>query len=345
MKTSGKNDYFRFIIAIMITHLVLPGVAESSLGVGLDIVGAATRLSSGRRTEPDQAASLLRQRVVSLDGQPVRSGSDRLVAVDGALDVAGMGPADVLVVPGIFSASETSIEHLLAQDEIRRVAEALKSAAASGAMLAASCSATFVLAASGMLDGRQATTTWWLAPAFTRRFPSVVLNADRMVVEAGRLITAGSAFAHADLMLAVISRIASPTLAHLVARYLVLDDRPSQSRYMVLEHLRTSDPALQKVESFIKQNLARQITLTELAHVAAVSPRTLARRIHAGLGMRPNELIQRIRVSHATHLLENSNASVEDIAARVGYADAAAFRRVFRRYAGESPRGRRNPAQ
>ena len=158
----------------------------------------------------------------------------------------------------------------------------------------------------------------------------------------GRMLAADSAFAHADLMLAVISHIASPSLAHLVARYLVLDDRPSQSRYMVMEYLRTSDPILQKVERFITRNLERQIPLAELAHVAAVSPRTLARRAHAGLGMTPNKLVQRMRVSHATHLLESSQVSLEEVAARVGYADGAAFRRVFRRYAGEPPRGRRN---
>jgi transcriptional regulator GlxA family with amidase domain len=74
-----------------------------------------------------------------------------------------------------------------------------------------------------------------------------------------------------------------------------------------------------------------QVTLAELA-----------RRVHAGLGMTPGELVRRMRVSQAVHLLESGHASVEEVAARVGYADSAAFRRVFRRHAGESPRGRRN---
>lgn len=325
----------------MITHLLLDGVAESSLGVGVDIVGSATRLTSNGLVDVPRAARMLRQRVVSLDGQPVRSGAGRSIAVDGALSLRGMGVSDVLVVPGWFSATETSIERLLSREETRRGAAALERASAKGVMLAASCSATFLLAATGALDGQRATTTWWLAAAFARRFPAVSLTADRMVVEAPRVLTAGSAFAHADLMLAVIARIAGPSLAQWVARYLVLDNRPSQSRYMVMEHLRVSDPALQKVERFIIDNLDRQITLKELAGVAAVSPRTLARRMHAGLGMTPNEWVQRMRVSHATHLLETSHVPVDEVAARVGYADPAAFRRVFRRFAGESPRGRR----
>lgn len=340
--TSGKNDYFRFILANMITHLIFDGVAESSLGVGIDIVSSAAQLASGELAKAPQAARLLRQRVVSLDGQPVRSGSGRSVAVDGALTLRGMGAADVLVVPGWFGATADTIERLLAQEDVGRAAALLQCAADKGTMLAASCSATFLLARAGVLDGQGATTAWWLAPIFARRFPAVSLTVDRMVVDAGRVLTAGSAFAHADLMLAVIARIAGPSLAQLVARYLVLDHRPSQARYMVMEHLRVSDPSLQKAERFITTNLNRQITLDELADAVAVSARTLARRVHAGLGMTPNELIQRLRVSHASHLLETTNDSVEAIALRVGYADPAAFRRVFRRLAGESPRGRRN---
>jgi transcriptional regulator GlxA family with amidase domain len=263
------------------------------------------------------------------------------MAVDGALGACRLGASDVLVVPGWFSATEASIGRLVAGRDAGQAAAMLQRAAGRGAMLAASCSATFLLAAAGVLDGQRATTTWWLASAFERRFPAVTLAADRMVVEARNVLTAGSAFAHADLMLAVLSRIAGPSLARCVARHLVLDHRPSQARYMVLEHLRVADPALQRAERFITENLGRQITLDELARAAAVSPRTLFRRMHAGLGMTPNQLVQRLRVSQAAHLLETTGASVEAVAARVGYADAAAFRRVFRRFAGESPRGRR----
>lgn len=325
----------------MIIHLVLDGVADSSLGVGIDIISAAARRTSSGLAQVAGPAKLLRQRVVSLDGRPVRSGSGRTIAVDGALSLRGMGASDVLVVPGIFSVTEQSIESLLAQDSAKRAATALARAAAKGAMLAASCSATFMLGAAGVLDGKRATTTWWLGPEFARRFPAVSLDTDRMVVETARVLTAGSAFAHADLMLAVLARITTPSLAQLVARYLVVDNRPSQARYMVMEHLRVADPALQKIERFITQHIDRQITLDELAQCASVSPRTLARRVHAGLGMTPNELVQRLRVAQAAHLLETSNASVEEVATRVGYADPAAFRRIFRRYTGASPRGRR----
>ncbi|CAM4431385.1 helix-turn-helix domain-containing protein [Corallococcus exiguus] len=326
----------------MILHVVLDGVAEGPLGVGLDVINTATRLlESGLVPSAPRGANPLRQRVVSLDGRPVRSGTGRSVCVDGALSLRSVKAGDVLLVPGLSAASERAVEQLLSRADTARGMELLARAAAKGAMVAASCSATFVLAAAGLLAGRDATTTWWLVPAFVRRFPQVTVRADRMVIESDGVLTAGSAFAHADLMLAIVARVASPSLAHLVARYLVLDERVSQARYMVMEHLRVSDPVLRSVERFITANLGRQLTLAELARAAATSPRTLARRVQAGLGMTPLEFVQRVRVAHASHLLETTRDSVDDVAARVGYADAAAFRRVYRRYAGESPRGRR----
>jgi transcriptional regulator GlxA family with amidase domain len=325
----------------MIIHVALEGTAESALGVGIDVVSTAARLAAAGLAEVPQRKATLRQRVVSLDGRPVRSGSGRTIEVDGALELRGLGRSDVLVLPGVFAATERSVAQLLGRAEASRAAALLARASSKGALLAGSCSATFVLASSGVLDGARATTTWWLAPVFASRFPAITLVADRMVVEADGVITAGSALAHADLMLAIIARVATPSLAKLVARYLLLDARTSQSRYMIMEHLRVSDPAVQAAERFASANVGRQFSIGELARAGAVSPRTLARRVRAALGMTPNEMVQRLRVAHAGHLLETTRASVEEVAGRVGYADAAAFRRVFRRYSGESPRGRR----
>jgi transcriptional regulator GlxA family with amidase domain len=218
------------------------------------------------------------------------------------------------------------------------VAALLARAVDKGVLVAASCSATFVLAAAGLLNGRRATTTWWLAPLLSRRFVDVDVVADQMVVQSTGVWTAGSAFAHADLMLGLMSHVAGPSLAHLVARYLVLDERVTQTRYMVMEHLRTADEAVRAVERFVVDNLHRQVTLAELAQVAKMSPRTLSRRIEHALAMTPLEFVQRQRVARAAHLLDTTNASVDDVANRVGYADAAAFRRVFRRFTGTAPR-------
>lgn len=322
-----------------VTQLVFDGVADGPVAVGLDILGAAARVAAlvglPRRRVP------ARTRIVSIDGAPVRTAADRTLGVDGALSLRGLGSGDVLVLPGLGMATPPEIATALERKDIARGIELVARAAVRGVTLAASCSATFVLAASGVLDDREATTTWWLGPTFTQRFPRVTLRTDRMVVTSGRIVTAGAAFAHADLMLALLAQAVSPSLAHMVARYLLLDERASQARYIVMDHLRSADPVIRALEHFISANLERQITLPQMARATATSPRTLARKVEAALGTTPLRFAQRMRVAQALHLLETTQRSIDDIASRVGYADPAAFRRIFRRETGEAPTARR----
>jgi transcriptional regulator GlxA family with amidase domain len=325
----------------MIFHVAIDGVMEGALGLGLDVIDTAARLQRSQRVPLAHRKASLEQRVVSHDGKPVPSVQRRSISVDGTLNLRAIQRGDVLVFPGLFATKDSSIERLLTRPDVIKIVALLPRAAAKGALIAASCSATFLLGAAGLLDGGQATTTWWLMPFFAQRFPDVDLCADRMVVDAGNVITAGSAFAHADLMLAVVARLTSPSLAHLAADYLVLDARVSQSRYMVMEHLRSFDPLLPVLEQFVSANMDRQLSLTELARAAGTSPRTLARRVEAAVGLTPLRFVQKLRVAHASHLLDTTRASVEQVAARVGYADPAAFRRIFRRHTGDAPRGQR----
>ncbi len=317
------------------------GVADGPVAVALDIAGAAERVVQAGLIALPRSQLPARMRIVSIDGAPVRTAAKRTLAVDGSFGLRGLGRGDVLVLPGLGMATPSEIAAALERPDVVRATELVARAAERGVLIAASCSATFVLAASGVLDGREATTTWWLGPTFAQRFPRVTLRTDRMVVGADGVFTAGSAFAHADLMLAILAQTVSPSLADLVARYLVLDERPSQARYMVMDHVRSADPVVRSLERFITSNIQRQLTLQEMARATATSPRTLARKIEAALGTTPLRFVQRLRVAQAVHLLESTRRSVDEVAARVGYADAAAFRRVFRRETGEAPRARR----
>ena len=324
----------------MITHLALDGVLEGALGLGIDIVDTAAGIAG------DTAGGRLRQRVASLDGLPVRSSGGRLISVDAEtqLGSAEFEPGDILVLPGPSAFSEARVDELLMRPQTMQAIEIIRRAAESDATVAASCSAVFVLAASGLLSGRAATTTWWLAPLFARRFPDVTVHADRMVVDSGEILTAGAAFAHTDLLLTLVARLGGGALAEQVAHYLVLDARMSQSRYMVLEHLRATDPALRAVQQHVHANLHRQLSLDELARVAAVSPRTLTRRIRDRLGVSLTEYVHRLRVGQAATLLTTTRKPVDVIASAVGYADPAAFRRIYRRHTGETPTATRTRA-
>ena len=117
--------------------------------------------------------------------------------------------------------------------------------------VSAACIGTFVLAESGLLDQQRATTTWWLAPLFRKRYPAVLLDESSMIVKSGRFVTAGAALSHIDLALWLVRRV-SPQLAALTAKYLIVDSRPSQSAYSLTDHLLHSDPIVQRFERWAR---------------------------------------------------------------------------------------------
>jgi transcriptional regulator GlxA family with amidase domain len=129
--------------------------------------------------------------------------------------------------------------------------------------IAAACTGTFVLAESGLLNGCEATTTWWLSPLFRQRYPHVKLDAHRIVVSSGSALTAGAALSHLDLALWLI-RNSSPELAALVARYLVFDTRLSQSAYAISDHLAHSDPLVERSTAGCVNTSTRQSRSTPL---------------------------------------------------------------------------------
>jgi transcriptional regulator GlxA family with amidase domain len=133
-----------------------------------------------------------------------------------------------------------------------------------------------------------------------------------------------------DLALWLVRRV-SPQLAALTAQYLIVDSRPSQSAYALTDHLVHADPLVQRFELWARANLARGFSLNDAAKAVASSKRTLARRLDAVLGKSPLEYFQSVRVERAVHLLKTTRASVDEIAARVGYADGVTLRTLLRR--------------
>ena len=190
--------------------------------------------------------------------------------------------------------------------------------------------AAFVLAESGLLEGHRATTTWWLAPLFRKRYPGVLLDESSMIVRSGPFVTAGAALSHVDLTLRLVRGI-SPQLASLTARYLIVDPRPSQSAYALTDHLVHSDPIVERFESWARGRLTDGFSLDDAARAVGSSKRTLARRMHSVLGRSPLSYFQTLRVERAVHLLKTSSASVDEVATRVGYADGATLRALLRR--------------
>jgi transcriptional regulator GlxA family with amidase domain len=244
---------------------------------------------------------------------------------------------DCVVVPAIGFKMPEALERALERPDIRDAAELLRRWAERGALMTAACIGTFVLAESGLLDDRHATTTWWLAPLFRSRYPAVRLDESHMLVKSGRVVTAGAALSHMDLALWLI-RQQSPKLADLTAKYLIVDSRPSQSAYVLTDHLIHNDPLVERFERWARTRLARGFSLDEAARAVASSKRTLARRLQAVLGMSPLAYFQSLRVERAVHLLKTGHESVDQIASRVGYSNGLSLRMLLRRRLGHGVR-------
>jgi transcriptional regulator GlxA family with amidase domain len=248
---------------------------------------------------------------------------------------------DWVVLPAPGTKMPEPLLQALARRDAREAMEQLHTWHARGARIAAACIGGFLLAESGLLDGHEATTTWWLGPLFRQRYPAVQLDETRMLVPSGDFVTAGAAMGHLELALWLV-RQASPALADLAARYLLVDSRPSQAPYMIPVHLAQADPLVQRFEQWARGRLHEGFSLEAAADALATSKRTLQRRIEAVLGKSPLSYFQDLRVERAVHLLRTSHQDIEAIAAEVGYADGVTLRTLLRKRLGRGVRELRN---
>ena len=309
--------------------LALDGAFDTGLAIVSDTFATANELAAMQGWESprfDAAVVGVRRRIKTAQG----------LAVPLAHPLQGRR-ADWIVVPAIGEKMAAGLQVALGRTDVADAAVGLREAAAGGTQIAAACIGTFVLAESGLLDGEQATTTWWLAPMFRQRYPRVRLDESRMVVKSGGLMTAGAALGHIDLALAMI-RQASPELAALTAKYLVVDSRPAQSAYAIVDHLSHADPMVERFERWARGRLDQGFSLDEAAAELATSKRTLARRLRDVLGKTPLSYFQDLRVERAVHLLKTGNGTIEQIAAQVGYADGVTLRALLRKKLGRGVR-------
>jgi len=309
--------------------LALDGVFDTGLATVLDGFGTANELAAMQQLDSlhfDVSLVGVRRRVHTSQGLSVP-----VQPADAA------ARPDWVVIPAIGFKMPGPLQQALARPDVADAGALLREWSAAGVNCAAACIGTFVLAESGLLDGRIATTTWWLAPLFRQRYPAVELDDAHMLVSSGSMLTAGAALAHIDMALWLI-RQASPELAATTANYLVVDSRPSQSAYSITNHLAHADPMVERFEQWARSRLAKGFSLDEAASSLATSKRTLQRRIDEVLGKTPLSYFQDLRVEHAVHLLKTTRLDIERIAGRVGYADGVTLRALLRRRLGRGVR-------
>lgn len=208
-----------------------------------------------------------------------------------------------------------------------------------GSTLASVCAGAFVLAETGLIDGRRATTHWAFAAQLAERFPGVELADERMVIDDGDIMTAGGILAWTDLGLTLVQRLLGQSVMLATAHFLLIDPpRSSQKPFaQFLPRFDHGDEPVRRVQHELHARPKEAQHVGDLATRAGLGERTFLRRFTKATGFRPVEYLQQVRVAKARKALELTNTPVDRIAWSVGYTDPAAFRKVFRRISGLSP--------
>lgn len=242
----------------------------------------------------------------------------------------GLRGADTVIVPGTATAAPLP----------PAVREALCAAAEAGTRIASICSGTFPLASTGLLDGLRATTHWAAADRLAAAHPAVEVDPEVLYVDNGQFLTSAGAAAGLDLCLHMIRRDYGSAVAADAARLSVmpLEREGGQAQFIVHDHTPTPQGSvLEPLLDWLRDNLGRDLTLSDIAAHAGMSTRTLIRRFRDQTGTTPLQWLHRARIRQAQHLLETTQHSVERIAAQVGFGSSTAFRDRFKRTTGVSP--------
>lgn len=311
----------------------------SSVGGFADVLQVANAHLRRQQGEP---ALQFEWRFVSLSGGPI-------LASNGLqLQTQKLEPQehfDLVFIPSLHHGGRERFDYVLSQQA--ELKNWLIAQWQSGAWLAANCTGTFILAKTGLLDRKTATTTWWLERQFRASFPKVDLQLRSVITESDRLVCAGSSASYLLQAIRIIERFAGAAIASQTAKTLLIDvSQTSQVPYLpLLAERMHSDSLVQRAQHWLQANMTKELRITELAERLGTSDRTLIRRFTVALDQTPLAYLQDLRLEAARALLENSDQSVKVIASQVGYNDTSSFSRLFRQRIGISPGAYRSRLQ
>lgn len=293
--------------------IALPGVYPYELGIASRFFGAA-------QVDGRPAYEVV---TCSLDGAPVATAADFSVAV--TADRSVLREVDTVVVPPWETSTSTGDPVGLAALGVPRVVSY--------------CTGAFTVAASGLLDGRAATTHWCAADEFRAAFPQVDFRPDELFVDEGDVLTAAGASAAIDLTLHIIARDLGAAAAADVSRLTLAPPHRGggQSQFVPRPTLADEAGAMAEVRAWLLGRLDRPVGLTEVAAAFGLSVRTLTRRFRAETGVTLGDWLAQARVERAKELLETSDAGIDRVADLAGFGTAAALRKHFRDRVGLSP--------
>lgn len=259
-------------------------------------------------------------KLVTIDGKPFETRTGMKVAPH--LSISEACQADIVLISSLAS---------LNHERYPGAVEWLRKQAENGASLASVCTGAFLLASTGLLDGKTATTHWAFADIFKESFPLVDLKPERIITDEGRLFSSAGFTAAIDLSLYLVEKFCGHQVALGVAKSMVYDlNRVSQTPYSVFRLNKQHDDAVVlNIQAWLENHYCEEMHYPELSKRFAISPRSLERRFKNATGVTPLCYLHRVRIEAAKRMLEEGECSFDEITWKVGYGDGGFFRKIF----------------
>jgi transcriptional regulator GlxA family with amidase domain len=301
-----------------------PG-AQVACILGLtDLLGIAARIAADQRRSGQSRLRVTHWR-------PLHDDAANLACVYDSAPRGGPKPRTLIIPPTMVNLPDPDIP--------AGVVSWVRSLHANGATLVSLCSGSFILAETGLVDGLSVATHQICAGALAKRFPRIVVDTNRRIIDHGGIITAGGFLAWVDLGLYLVGRILGPATRAQTARFVLADPAAGEARYFTgfAPPQGHRDRAVLRAQEWVHMRDGRGVSLAAMALAAGLERRTLLRRFARATGMSPIKYCRGVRVARARELLEGGDASQKQIAESLGYQDVASFARVFRKAVGSAP--------
>lgn len=247
--------------------------------------------------------------------------------------VSEIDKTDLVIVPAISANLGSSLP--ANKDFLPWIVEQHKK----GAEVASLCIGAFVLASTGLLNGKECSTHWLFAGEFRNMFPEVTLTDGTIITEVNGIYSSGGASSYWNLLLHLIEKYTGREMAIRASKFFAIEiDRKTQSPFIMFNgQKKHEDEPIKQAQEYIEKNLAEKLSVEELASRFAIGRRHFERRFKKATSNTPSEYIQRVRIEAAKKQLENSRKNVNEVMYDVGYSDNKAFRTVFKKISGLSP--------
>jgi transcriptional regulator GlxA family with amidase domain len=258
---------------------------------------------------------------------------DGLFSVKPHTSISAITKTNLIIIPSLNHNYQKAVK------ENKQVIDWIEKQYKNGAEIASICTGAFMLASSGLLDGKSCSTHWSAAETFRTMFPKVNLQIDKLITDEKGIYTNGGAYSFLNLIIYLIEKYYDRQTAIFCSKVFQIEmDRNSQSAFSIFTSQKLhGDDVVKKAQTFIESRLHEKITIEELSSKFSVGRRNFDRRFIKATGNTPIVYAQRVKVESAKRAFENSRKTINEVMYEVGYSDVKAFREVFRKITGMSP--------